>query len=141
VVLTEDNLVVFLTPKPFDPIGNLRDEFLAQTSLSDDAIASFDDALSECVRCHTLQYGAMGSGPSLVNVFENPIASSSFGNYSAALSKKGGVWTREALRQFLKDPQAFAPGSAMPSPEINNDETLTALVEFIAQLNDAARAD
>ena len=41
------------------------------------------------------------------------IASSPGFAYSPALQGKGGVWTEENLDEFLRDPEAFAPGTTM----------------------------
>ncbi len=84
-------------------------------------------AAAGCAACHD---GA-GIAPPLAGVIGRDIASAADFPYSAALSQKHGVWDRDALRQFLIDPQGFAPGSAMPAPDLTEAQidTLIAALE------------
>jgi cytochrome c2 len=51
-----------------------------------------------------------------------PIAAQPGVDYSTALLNKKAVWTAENLRAFLRDTQAFAPGTQMPDPSLSEDE-------------------
>ena len=83
-----------------------------------------------CVGCHAPQFGAP-AGPSLLGVAGRDIASLAGFDYSAALQRAEGTWTEEALDEFLRDPAAFAPGTTMLDPDMNDverDEILRFLI-------------
>jgi cytochrome c2 len=75
------------------------------------------DVISQqCLECHTTSPTPVASGRiSLSGVVGRDIASWPGATYSPALSAIGGRWTRDRLREYLKDPQAFAPGTTMPA--------------------------
>lgn len=74
---------------------------------------SKDTAFSlTCAGCHAASFG-VAAGPSLAGVIGRDIASLPGFPYSAALRKLGGVWDDTALDAFLRDPNAFAPGTTM----------------------------
>ena len=69
--------------------------------------------------------------PSLRMIFSKSIASDNF-KYSDALAAKEGKWTPERLKQFIMDPQAFAPGSSMAyhvESEAEADEVVELLIK------------
>lgn len=67
-----------------------------------------------CQPCHNFEKGAGSKiGPPLYGVVGRPIASVPGYTYSAALKKKNGVWTFEALDEFIANPRAYAPGTKM----------------------------
>lgn len=66
-----------------------------------------------CGSCHSTA-GQLGIGPPLNGVVGRPVASVEGYGYSPALREHGGSWTRGALEDFIVNPQAVAPGSAMP---------------------------
>lgn len=70
-----------------------------------------------CGFCHTFKPGERTkAGPNLNAIFGQPAASVPGFSYSTALAAKGEVglvWTDETLDQFLKDPDAFVPGTSM----------------------------
>lgn len=68
-----------------------------------------------CASCHNDPAVA----PALNGLIGRDIASVSGYRYSPALSAKRGAWDADALRAFLTDPQAFAPGGAMPAPDLS----------------------
>ena len=71
------------------------------------------------------------TAPTLGSVFGSRAASSGYGSYSAALSAWGGVWTKDALRSFLSDPESLAPGTTMANPGITDPEVLDAVVDLL----------
>lgn len=73
-------------------------------------------AQNGCMECHSNP--AM---PNLSGVVGAKIASQKNVEYSNALLAAEGVWSEDKLRAFLTDPQAFAPGSTMPSPGLSKD--------------------
>ncbi len=67
----------------------------------------------KCSACHKLEAGANSTGPSLYGVVGRPVGSIDGYGYSAALSGLGGEWTPERMSDFLSNPRAYAPGTAM----------------------------
>jgi cytochrome c len=65
-----------------------------------------------CVSCHMKEGG--GQGPTLVGVVGRQSAAVPNVLYSKALQDAHLTWTPETLDKFLTDPQALAPGTAMP---------------------------
>lgn len=72
-----------------------------------------------CATCHN---GPNRVAPPVDSVFGRRIAADSSFAYSAALSAKDGVWTKASLRQFLLNPEDFAPGATMPAPDLTEAE-------------------
>jgi cytochrome c len=71
---------------------------------------------NRCARCHGMTGdGGDGLAPPLTGIVGRGVASQPYFPYSDALKARGGVWTLEALNQYIADPQAFAPGAAMES--------------------------
>lgn len=91
-------------------------------------------AIARCIECHT---GAGDAPPELKGILGRPIAGTAYKGYSAVLRGKGGVWTLEALQQFLMNPRKFAPGTTMPDQDIASLEVFSdiarALADYSAQ--------
>lgn len=83
-------------------------------------------AAAGCAACHN----SSNAAPPLANLYGRDIASARGFIYSDALAKKHGVWDAAALRDFLKDPQDFAPGSTMPAPDLSAAQ-IDALIESL----------
>ena len=78
-------------------------------------------AFQYCFSCHSVDPNEQATlqGPSLSGVIGRPIASQAGFDYSAALKQLaagGKRWTPELLAQFIQDPEALAPGTAMTKP-------------------------
>jgi cytochrome c2 len=71
------------------------------------------------------------SAPSLSGVIGKKIASDVNFNYSPELSSKKGIWTQESLTEYLRDPTAFAKGTAMPRLNLDDNE----ISKIIAKLS------
>lgn len=74
------------------------------------------------------------SGPNLNGVIGRPIASMEGFPYSAGMKAFGAgkTWTPELIAQFIQDPKAMVPGTAMtkpPGPRTPADRT--ALLEYL----------
>lgn len=68
----------------------------------------------KCASCHTLDAnGRNRAGPRLHGVFGRTAGSVPDYPYSDALKKSGIVWTDQTLDAFLKDAEAFVPGTKM----------------------------
>jgi cytochrome c2 len=87
--------------------------------------------LATCMTCHHFDTtGPTHLAPSLGNIVGRPLGSDSFSRYSANLRAKGGVWTIPRLKEFLTNPDAFAPGTSMPKLPLSEHE----IVRIVALL-------
>lgn len=89
----------------------------------------------QCAICHGPS-GEGGQGPSLQGVVGRKVADGDF-SYTAALRKLTGTWDPARLDDFLADPQAMAPGTAMPV-KVDGASDRADLVAFLATLKPAA---
>ena len=85
-----------------------------------------------CTGCHVLSQSENGIGPYLVGVVDRPAGAVSGYAYSDAMRRSDIRWTRERLREFLVDPQAVVPGTAMPSAPMD-EVTADAIVNFLSR--------
>lgn len=86
-----------------------------------------------CAACHAIRKGAPDrNGPNLFGVMGAPVAGVSprFG-YTAALQRIGGRWTPERMDAWLKSPQAFAPGTVMGYPGIDDPLARADLIAYL----------
>lgn len=68
----------------------------------------------KCVSCHTLEVnGRNRVGPRLHGLFGRVAGSVADFRYSDALKNSGIVWTDQTLDAYLKDSEAFVPGTKM----------------------------
>jgi len=93
--------------------------FLAMAAGSALAAPAPDAFSGNCASCHGVDAASSIVAPTLRGVVGRKVASLKDFDYSPALKAKGGVWTEAALDTFIKDPQAYAPGTAMPVGEAN----------------------
>ena len=87
--------------------------------------------LAVCMACHHFDVtGPTHLAPSFSNLVGREVASDSFARYSPALKTKGGVWTTQRLKEFIANPDAFAPGSTMPKLGLSEQDigTIVALL-------------
>lgn len=87
-----------------------------------------------CLQCH--HFGITNIthlAPSLKMIFSRDIASDNF-KYSEALSKFSGGWTRERLKEFIMNPQEFAPGNMMVY-QVTDEKVATAIVDKLIEID------
>ncbi len=99
------------------------------TSGSSGPIASV--VFTRCRQCHESPAGAESLGPSIRSIVGSGVASGAGYPYSSALKQVGGKWTTDRLDAFLKDPDAFAPGSDMAAGQVPDDKERRAVIEFL----------
>lgn len=88
-----------------------------------------------CQQCHQVGDGRQHAvGPDLHGVVGRPIARAEAFAYSAALGQVGGTWTEERLDAFLRDPQQFAPGTAMQIRGLSDATDRAALIAHLKSL-------
>jgi cytochrome c2 len=132
VLLTEDDRVVFLTPSDQQAEQVFVADYIAQRpGRVREALAH---AVATCTQCHSLVSGEHTSAPSLARIYDAHIGATAFVNYSDALRAHGGRWNRRALIAFLDNPQAFAPGTTMPDPGIEDERTREELVNMLEEM-------
>ena len=66
-----------------------------------------------CASCHTTTDASSDQGPSLKGVVWRKVASRPDFTYSKPLVSLGGSWSPDRLDSYLKDSQAFSPGTGM----------------------------
>jgi cytochrome c2 len=98
---------------------------------------------AQCSGCHEVSDGlAHRIGPDLLRIVGRDVSSApGFDGYSAALKSMGGAWTRERLDAFLRDPQAFAPGTTMAFSGVKDEAERSALLDHLETLLAPARTD
>jgi cytochrome c2 len=111
VLWTDGGALVSLTPGPTTPIGNV--------------------VFARCRTCHESPPGPESLGPPIRGIAGAPVARDPGFRYSPALSRLGGRWTDERLDAFLKNPNAFVPGTLMTAGQVPDDQERRAVIEFL----------
>ena len=93
-------------------------------------------AFQFCFSCHSVEANQTEtlSGPNLNGVIGRPIASKAGFEYSPAMKTFGAgkVWTAELIAQFIQNPGALVPGTAMQRPPgPRSPEDRIALLEYL----------
>ena len=87
--------------------------------------------------CHSFEKGGPAIvGPDLYGVVGRKIASVEGFNYTPALKAHEGDWTYQKLDVWLKNPQAFAPGTMMAFPGVADDKKRAAIIAFLRSNSD-----
>ena len=77
-------------------------------------VARGEELYRKCVSCHTLDAsGRNRAGPRLHGLFGRVAGSVTDYRYSDALKGSGIIWTEQTLDAYLKDSEAFVPGTKM----------------------------
>jgi len=91
-----------------------------------------------CQACHDFSKdGKAKVGPPLYGVVGRPVASVPGFAYSDALKKMGGDWTYDHLYQFIKAPQAMAPGTKMTFPGEKDAQRRADILAYLHTLSDS----
>lgn len=90
-----------------------------------------------CGMCHSVtKTGGPNQGPRLLGVVGRKAGSEpEFTLYTPALKGSGITWTPRTLNQFLLNPMAKVPGTAMPML-IPDDKTRADVVAYLATLKE-----
>lgn len=88
----------------------------------------------KCTTCHTFTLGGANKiGPALAGVIGREVASVDGFRYSDAMAAKGGVWTLQALDDYLRDPPGVVKGTNMAFGGIRKEEERLDLLKYIAE--------
>ena len=91
------------------------------------------NVLASCTACHSvIGTDPSFTGPNLFGVVNRRIASRADFGYSSAMKAVKGRWTPERLEQFLANPQAVVPGTAMQFSGVPNAEDRKLIIDFLA---------
>jgi cytochrome c len=114
---------------PSEPI-----EKLLQTA----SVEKGQAAAKVCTTCHTFEKdGPNRVGPNLFGILGDKKGEGRGGfNFSAAMKAKGGTWTYDDLNQFLTNPKAFVPGTAMGFAGIPKDSQRADVIDYLHTLAD-----
>jgi cytochrome c len=94
-------------------------------------------AFQFCFSCHSVEQNQTEilSGPNLNGVVGRPVASKQGFAYSPAMKAFGAggkTWTPELIVQFIQDPQAMVPKTAMQKPPgPRTPEERAALLDYL----------
>jgi cytochrome c2 len=92
--------------------------------------------IGACLQCHGEALDAPGRiAPALDGIVGRKIAGTDFDGYSEALRNRGGTWNEQSLDDFLRDVDAFAPGSTMYFPGIEDDAIRSAVIDYLKALS------
>lgn len=91
-------------------------------------------AFAPCSVCHAVTPKTNKIGPSLHQVVGRKIGTYPGYTYSAAMKKKGGVWTEAALDTYLTKPQAYVKGTKMAYPGQPDAAKRKAIIAYLKTL-------
>lgn len=122
--------------KPVEEKPTEGSEVLALLATADPKQGEADTAL--CKVCHSFEKGGPNLiGPDLYNIVGRKIASVEGFSYSPALkAHEGQAWSYENLDPWLKNPQAFAPGTTMAFPGVPDAKKRANIIAFLRSLSD-----
>ncbi|WP_297298068.1 cytochrome c family protein [uncultured Methylovirgula sp.] len=132
-----DNLAGGEAAKPAAaPAAPAPTELLATYIGKADAKKGEDDT-KPCQICHNFaKGGGVILGPPLYGVVGRARASVPGFQYSDAMKAKGGTWTPQDIFTFIKDPQAFIPGTKMTFAGEPDPQKRANIVAYLDTLSD-----
>jgi len=94
--------------------------------------AGSDVFFKRCIACHA--FACNKTGPKLQGLFGRTAGTlSDYPKFTDAMKGSGIVWDAEKLNQFLADPSAAVPGTAMWVGKVEDAQARRDLVAFLEQ--------
>ena len=91
----------------------------------------------KCAACHDLTKGGPAKiGPNLYGILGDNFAHMAGFAYSDVIKKHGGKWDYDSLYVFLKNPQAYLPGTKMSFAGIKKPQDRANLIFYLRSLSD-----
>lgn len=85
----------------------------------------------KCLACHVAVQGQNKVGPSLYGIVGRPAGSIAGFAYSAANKNSGITWTEEVMFAYLKNPQAYVPGTKMVFPGLPSGQDRADVIAYL----------
>lgn len=130
---TDSGRLLIVTARSRPDEGQILADALGAAGLDDDTRKSVEQIVGFCTECHNVQPGLSRNAPTLAGVVGREVASADY-PYSEALRKLSGTWSRDRLKQFLREPEAMAPGTAMPAVGDLEENVLDGLIDTLGAL-------
>lgn len=135
VATNHDEVVSYLreqgaAPGPIAPITDM---------LGNADVAEGESEAQACVACHKFEKDVNYYGPSLWDVVGRPKANAEEFDYSRAFGAVEGIWTYEALNEFLARPSEVIPGTRMGDygySGVTDPRKRANLIAFLRTLSD-----
>lgn len=90
---------------------------------------------AQCAVCHqSTAQGKSTIGPNLWGLANRKAGTLAGFNYSPALKKAGGAWTKDRLTAYIIDPKKVVPGNRMAFPGQKNPQVAAAIADYILSL-------
>lgn len=89
----------------------------------------------KCLACHVVAEGQNRVGPSLYGIIGRPAGSIAGFNYSAANKSSGITWTEQVMFEYLKNPQAYIPGTKMVFPGLPSGQDRADVIAYLKSVN------
>lgn len=85
----------------------------------------------KCLACHVVTQGQNRVGPSLYGIVGRPAGSIAGFAYSPANKNSGITWTEDVMFAYLKNPQAYIPGTKMVFPGLPSGQDRADVIAYL----------
>jgi cytochrome c len=113
--------------------------FLSNSAKADCDFDAGKKQFNKCVACHSVEPGALMTGPSLHGLFGRKVGSLEGFAFSPAMEASRIVWTEETLSAFLQEPMTYIPGTVMPFGGVRKAEQRDSLICYLKQVAESSQ--
>lgn len=110
----------------------------AATAAAEEDYAAFtgdadagERVFGRCLACHSVTQGHNRVGPSLYGIIGRSAGSVGGFAYSSANKNSGIAWTADAMFAYLKNPQAYIPGTKMVFPGLPSGQDRADVIAYL----------